>query len=66
MAAGRPGHRHQSGATACGRVGSLFESAMAVVVQQKKIPLPADLLIDAEVDLNVTTGGDYFLRHECM
>ena len=39
-----------------------FESAMAVVAEQKKIPLPADLAINAEVDLNVTAGGDYFLR----
>jgi Ohr subfamily peroxiredoxin len=39
-----------------------FESAMGVVAQQKKIPLPADLSIDAEIDLNVTAGGDYFLR----
>jgi Ohr subfamily peroxiredoxin len=35
---------------------------MAVVAEQKKIPLPADLAINAEVDLNVTAGGDYFLR----
>jgi Ohr subfamily peroxiredoxin len=39
-----------------------FESAMAVVAEQKKISLPADLAINAEVDLNVTAGGDYFLR----
>src|SRR5580693_5070234 len=39
-----------------------FESAMAVVAQQKRTSLPADLAIDAEVDLNVTAGGDYFLR----
>jgi Ohr subfamily peroxiredoxin len=39
-----------------------FESAIAVVAQQKNIPLPADLAIDAEVDLNVAAGGDYFLR----
>jgi len=39
-----------------------FESAMAVVAEQKRISLPADLAINAEVDLNVTAGGDYFLR----
>ena len=39
-----------------------FESAMAVVAGQKRISLPADLAINAEVDLNVTAGGDYFLR----
>ncbi|MBV8192054.1 MAG: organic hydroperoxide resistance protein [Alphaproteobacteria bacterium] len=39
-----------------------FESAMAVVAEQKKISLPADLAINAEVDLNVTAAGDYFLR----
>jgi len=38
-----------------------FESAMAIAARKKKIALPADLAIDAEVDLNTNEGG-YFLR----
>jgi Ohr subfamily peroxiredoxin len=38
-----------------------FESAMGLVARKKKIALPADLAIDAEVDLNLADGG-YFLR----
>jgi Ohr subfamily peroxiredoxin len=37
-----------------------FESAMGLVARKKKIALPADLAIDAEVDLNSADGG-YFL-----
>ncbi len=37
-----------------------FEGAMAIAAQQMKIALPADLAIDAEVDLNLADGG-YFL-----
>src|SRR3984957_15043697 len=37
-----------------------FESAMGLVAGKKKIALPADLAIDAEVDLNLADGG-YFL-----
>src|SRR5215813_7464625 len=37
-----------------------FESAMGVVARKRKIALPADLAIDAEVDLNVADGS-YFL-----
>jgi Ohr subfamily peroxiredoxin len=38
-----------------------FESAMALVARRRKITLPADLAIDAEVDLNKTDDG-YALR----
>ena len=38
-----------------------FESAMTIASRKKKITLPADLAIDAEVDLNTNEGG-YFLR----
>jgi osmotically inducible protein OsmC len=37
-----------------------FESAIGLVARKRKIALPADLAIDAEVDLNLTDGG-YFL-----
>ena len=37
-----------------------FESAMGLVAGKRKIALPADLAIDAEVDLNLADGG-YFL-----
>jgi osmotically inducible protein OsmC len=38
-----------------------FESAMRLAAREMKITLPADLAIDAEVDLNITDGA-YFLR----
>ncbi len=38
-----------------------FESAMALVARQRKITLPADLAIDAEVDLTEADGA-YVLR----
>lgn len=38
-----------------------FEGAIQIEAKRKKIALPADLAIDAEVDLNVS-GGAYFLR----
>jgi lipoyl-dependent peroxiredoxin len=38
-----------------------FESAIALAARKMKITLPADLAIDAEVDLNLADGG-YFLR----
>lgn len=38
-----------------------FEGAMAVAAQKRKIALPADTAIEAEVDLNITDGA-YFLR----
>jgi osmotically inducible protein OsmC len=38
-----------------------FESAIALAAHKRKIILPADVAIDAEVDLNVADGG-YFLR----
>ena len=37
-----------------------FESAVGLVARQKKIALPAELAIAAEVDLNLGDGG-YFL-----
>jgi Ohr subfamily peroxiredoxin len=37
-----------------------FESAIALAAHNRKIALPADVVIDAEVDLNVADGG-YFL-----
>jgi len=38
-----------------------FESAIGLAARKMKIALPADLAIDAEVDLNLADGG-YFLR----
>jgi lipoyl-dependent peroxiredoxin len=38
-----------------------FESAMGIVARNMKVALPADLAVDAEVDLNLA-GGSYFLR----
>ncbi|HEX2888202.1 organic hydroperoxide resistance protein [Vineibacter terrae] len=38
-----------------------FEGAMAVAAQKRKIALPADTAIEAEVDLNIADGA-YFLR----
>jgi Ohr subfamily peroxiredoxin len=38
-----------------------FESAIAHAASKRKIALPADVVIDAEVDLNQGDGG-YFLR----
>jgi Ohr subfamily peroxiredoxin len=38
-----------------------FESAIAFAARKRKIVLPADVAIDAEVDLNLADGG-YFLR----
>ena len=38
-----------------------FEGAMGLAARKMKITLPADLAIDAEVDLNLA-GGAYFLR----
>ena len=37
-----------------------FESAIGLVARKRKIALPTDLAIDAEVDLNLADGG-YFL-----
>jgi lipoyl-dependent peroxiredoxin len=37
-----------------------FEGAMGVAAQRKKIKLPADVAIDAEVDLHLD-NGEYFL-----
>jgi Ohr subfamily peroxiredoxin len=39
-----------------------FEGAMAVVARKRKIRLPVDTAIDAEVDLNHQADGTYFLR----
>jgi osmotically inducible protein OsmC len=38
-----------------------FESALALVARQRKVALPADLAIDAEIDLNLGDDG-CFLR----
>jgi lipoyl-dependent peroxiredoxin len=38
-----------------------FEGAMALAARKRKIALPADTAIDAEVDLNIAEGA-YFLR----
>jgi Ohr subfamily peroxiredoxin len=38
-----------------------FESAMALVARKMKVALPADLAVDAEVDLNLGADGS-FLR----
>jgi Ohr subfamily peroxiredoxin len=38
-----------------------FIGAMGLAAAKLKIPLPADLAVDAEVDLG-TTGGGYFLQ----
>jgi osmotically inducible protein OsmC len=34
-----------------------FESALALVARQKKIALPGEVAVDAEVDLNLKDGG---------
>ena len=40
-----------------------FEGAMAIAAHKRKIRLPADTAIDAEVDLNlILADGTYFLR----
>jgi Ohr subfamily peroxiredoxin len=39
-----------------------FEGAMALAAQKAKIALPADLAIDAEVDLNLAGTDNFFLR----
>ena len=39
-----------------------FEGAMAVVARTTKVTLPADMAIDAEVDLNLAGSDDFFLR----
>jgi lipoyl-dependent peroxiredoxin len=38
-----------------------FESAIGIAARKMKVALPADLAIDAEVDLNLADSG-YFLR----
>jgi Ohr subfamily peroxiredoxin len=38
-----------------------FESAIALAARKRKITLPAEPAIDAEIDLNLADGG-YFLR----
>jgi len=38
-----------------------FESAIGLAARNRKITLPADVAIDAEMDLNLADGG-YFLR----
>jgi osmotically inducible protein OsmC len=38
-----------------------FESAMGIAARKMKIALPADLAVDAEVDLSLADSG-YFLR----
>ncbi len=38
-----------------------FEGAIGIAARKKKIALPADLAIDAEVDLG-TAGSEYFLQ----
>jgi lipoyl-dependent peroxiredoxin len=38
-----------------------FESAVGIAARKMKIALPADLAVDAEVDLNLADSG-YFLR----
>lgn len=38
-----------------------FEGATGIAARKRKITLPADLAIDAEVDLCMT-GGAYFLQ----
>jgi osmotically inducible protein OsmC len=38
-----------------------FQSAIALAARNRKVNLPADVAIDAEVDLNLSDGG-YFLR----
>ena len=38
-----------------------FQSAIALAARNRKVSLPTDVTIDAEVDLNLSDGG-YFLR----
>ena len=49
-----PEQLYAAGWSAC------FESAIGLVARKRKIALPTDLAIDAEVDLNLADGG-YFL-----
>jgi lipoyl-dependent peroxiredoxin len=39
-----------------------FESAMGLAARKRKLALPPDLAIDAEIDLNLAGADDYFLR----
>lgn len=36
-----------------------FESALALAAQRRKIALPADMTVDAEVDLQAANGGTF-------
>ena len=47
-------------ATAAAGWSACFESAIALAARKRKIVLPAEISIDAEVDLNLGRGG-YFL-----
>jgi Ohr subfamily peroxiredoxin len=38
-----------------------FEGAIALVARKKKIKLPGEVAIDAEVDLHLDNNGEYFL-----
>ncbi len=38
-----------------------FEGAIGVVAHKKKIKLPGEVAIDAEVDLHLDSNGEYFL-----
>jgi osmotically inducible protein OsmC len=38
-----------------------FEGAIGVVAHKKKIKLPGEVAIDAEVDLHLDANGEYFL-----
>ena len=38
-----------------------FEGAIEVVAHKKKIKLPGEVAIDAEVDLHLDSNGEYFL-----
>ena len=60
-APGKPGNGTNPEQLIAAGWSACFEGAMGVAAQQMKIVLPADVAIDAEVDLNLGDSG-FFLR----
>jgi lipoyl-dependent peroxiredoxin len=57
----RLGQRHKSRAIICRRMVGLFHRCMRLAAGKMQIVLPANLAVDAEVDLGMT-GDSYFLQ----